>query len=246
MVPGKERWKSLHFNGDLSLIILLSWRGPWCIKWCQYHKAECDLEGDGRALHMCQRGHSHFLGSQNLHPKSQPAVSWTERTVYGKKKHKLTTVNFSASLLFPSSYYFFHILSFMSWMTRSSKEWAAINESWSHSMMVNHKSSVAVSPLQLGKGGWVSGHWMSTHPSSFFCLWPACSREPLPWWGGENGNIQHSVTQCSDIFCLSSTRSRDRKVGVIMKVVIKVWVRLNPLHLSRVPSIDFSPSPRDM
>lgn len=93
----------------LSLIILLSWRGPWCIKWCQYHKEECDLKGDERTFHMCKgrtKGTiptSWFLKTCILHPS---LLSPGQRKLFMLGKNKLATINFSARLLFPSSYYF--------------------------------------------------------------------------------------------------------------------------------------------
>lgn len=168
----------------LSLIILLSWRGPWCIKWYQYHKAECDLEGDEKTLHMC-KGIPTFwiLKPCILNPG---LLSPRQRKLFMLGKNNLTTVNFCARLLFPSSY--FHILSFMSChegkqQGMSSYEWVLKSQ---YSGKSQRQSGCVTSAAWKGWG--VSGHSISTH------RWPACCRELLPWWGVDNGNTQHCYT----------------------------------------------------
>lgn len=61
-----------------------------------------------------------------------------------------------------------------------------------------------------------------------------------------DGNIWQPLMWCSDILHLSARRSRDGKVSIIMKNVIKVLLRLNQLDLSQVHGIDFSLNPRGM
>lgn len=115
--PRRGKMKVVAFLMCLSLTILLSWRGPWCIKWCQCHKAEFDLQGDEAALHVC-----------NGRTKGTIPPSWALKICFlntsllcpGLRKlfmlgeNKMSTLNFSARLLFLHHTYFFHILPFMS------------------------------------------------------------------------------------------------------------------------------------
>lgn len=103
----------------LSSAGLLRWRGSWCIRWCRCHKAEFDLHAKGwsspsRVQWQDERDCFPFPGSQNLLSKYQFTVPWTEKLVHSVRKKSLTTLNFSARLLFLHHTDFFHTLPFMS------------------------------------------------------------------------------------------------------------------------------------
>lgn len=103
----------------LSSTGLLSWRASWWIKWCWCHKAEFDLHAKrwsspSHVQWQDERDCFPLLGSQNLLSKYQFAVPWTKKVVYSMRKKTLTTLNFSARILFLHHTDFFHILPFMS------------------------------------------------------------------------------------------------------------------------------------
>lgn len=238
--------KVISFLNWLSLTILLSWRGPWCIKWCQCHKAELDLQGDEAALHMCNdrtKGTTPHSWALKICFLNSSLLSHGQRKLFMLEENELTTLNVSVRLLFLHHTYL---------ATHVMPQWeAARKELLPEIVLKSHYNSksqrqhgcVTSATCGLERVSGHSGcsrHLISTH---LIYLPVTCLLQETVSLMRDKAMGLFDNPSCN---ALSARRSRDRKVSIIMKNVIKVLLRLNQLHLSQVPGIDFSLNPRDM
>lgn len=108
--PKQQKMKVVAFLMWISLTILLSRRGPWCIKWCQCHNAELDLRGDEAVRNDNTKGtippswalRMHFLNTSLLCP-GQRKLFYAGRKQIDNPKLLCQTPFSSSYLLFFTS-----------------------------------------------------------------------------------------------------------------------------------------------